>query len=187
MVEKQEWVCPICDKHFFLFPYQIRQRKTCSYACRNKSPYHRKCNSESKKGKSIPWNKGLNGYTTSRQGMKHSKETKIKMSENHFVKKDRETHRANYFKSGINKPTKYEMTFAKYLDKLNIKYKQQVTINNKYQVDFLLCDNIIVEIDGDWHYKRGGLRMEDIERDKTLNELGYKVLHIKNQEAGCNV
>ena len=89
----------------------------------------------------------------------------------------------NYFNSGINKPTKYEEMFSEKLKKYKIKFEQQYVIENKYQVDFFIKKKkIIIEIDGDWHYKNGNLRSYDKKRDKEIKDLGYYILHIRNKE-----
>jgi len=129
------------------------------------------------------WNKGITGYTTSRKGMLQSEETKENMKKNHWSKTQPEKFKKHYFECGVNKPTKYELKFANFLDKKGLRYKQQVNIDNKYQVDFLISDHIIIEIDGEWHYpKKDKLSDYDMQRDKYLKDMGYEVIHITNDE-----
>lgn len=177
-----KWDCPVCSKILYIPYNRYKSIKTCSYECRNKSEYHRKCNSLSKKGKLIPWNKNITGYSTLRKGMFHTEDTKRKMSNVHRFNIDRECAYEKYFKTKVSKPTKYEIIYKNYLIKKNIIFREQVPIGNKYQVDFIINEKDIIEIDGSWHYKKGKLRKEDIERDNFLEQLGYNITHIKNNE-----
>jgi len=174
---KYKWVCPVCQKILYVTKYEFNRRKNCSHACRNKSVYHRKCNSESKKGKSIPWNKGVSGYTTNWKGGKMKDTTNLK--KNHWMKKG--NFYEKYMRTKVSIPSKHELKLKEYFDRLNIQYKQQVSII-KYQVDFLLGKKLVVEVDGDWHYKKGKLRNEDIKRDIFIRNLGYDVIHLKHRE-----
>ena len=173
---------PVCGKIKYIIPSMVKRTKSCSYKCRNKLETHRKANSLSKKGKPT-WNKGITGYTTSWKGGTMSIEGRKKMSKNHLAKTNIVAHMKRYFKSGINKPTKYECIFAKRLKMMNINFKQQVPFLNKYQVDFFIPNkNTIIEIDGVWHYNDKNAVLYDKERDKALSSMGYKLIHIKNKE-----
>ena len=62
---------------------------------------------------------------------------------------------------------------------LGLKFKRQVPIGN-YIVDFLCIDKkVIVELDGSQHLKQVEY---DKQRDKFLNDKGYKVIRITNNE-----
>lgn len=60
--------CNVCGKNTKFNNFNIGYREYCSVKCR----------AVNNKGR-IPWNKGKNGYTTSRKGMKQSEETKEKI------------------------------------------------------------------------------------------------------------
>lgn len=121
------------------------------------------------------------GYTTLWKGRKHTKKAKEKMSKNNVWRNRRNEIIGKYFKNKKSIPAKHEDIFAIMLKKNNISFKQQAVINNKYQVDFLLPGNVIVEIDGKWHNKK-----DDIIRDTYLKQHGYDVFRIKNKELIIN-
>ena len=87
---------------------------------------------------------------------------------------------------------KIEQTVSSILSKLNLPFKEQVSVD-KYTVDFLVDDKYIVECYGDfWHcnpqqytssYFNKGKRktaeeiwQRDMERKKKFEEMGYKFL-----------
>jgi very-short-patch-repair endonuclease len=72
--------------------------------------------------------------------------------------------------------TAQEQLVAQCLDELGLRYAQQVEID-RYTVDFLIEDNIILEADG--YY--GHSRKSDKKRDAILLEYGYCIIHIKSQ------
>lgn len=178
---KYEWICPVCNIRKFLTFRLSQTQKYCSRVCRNRSDYHRQKVSEGLKGKPT-WNKNKKGYNTSRLGMKHSNETKIKMSLVHRFNINPEKAYIDYFKTKKSKPTKYEKQFKQYLIKHNIPFKQQISIGNKYQVDFIINEKDIIEIDGAEHYKKGKLNNDNVMRDNFLKQQGYNIKHIKNEE-----
>ena len=67
---------------------------------------------------------------------------------------------------------------------MNLKFYRQYAIpygnNQVFVVDFYCHEKkLVIELDGKIHLKR---KEEDQERDEVLNELGYKVFRIKNEE-----
>lgn len=65
-------------------------------------------------------------------------------------------------------------------NKLNIRFRRQVSIGD-FIVDFAaLKDKIIIEIDGQNHFTPIG-RVNDTVRDEILTKLGFKVLRFENQ------
>jgi hypothetical protein len=88
--------CIVCNKKFYVYPYQIKTKKTCSPKCR----------SITRKGLH-PWNKGLSGYKTKPA----SEERKIKIGLAHKGKIISEEARKRMSVShigkqvGINSPT----------------------------------------------------------------------------------
>ena len=66
-----------------------------------------------------------------------------------------------------------------FLAGLSVKFNRQAVIEN-YIVDFYCpSKSLVVELDGSQHYEEEGQK-SDIERDKRLCELGYKVLRYSN-------
>lgn len=55
-------------------------------------------------------------------------------------------------------------------NKINFKFQYEI---KPYRVDFLVSDNLIIEIDGTQHDKN-----KDMKRDKYLQEMGYRILRI---------
>ena len=84
--------------------------------------------------------------------------------------------------------TKEEVEFALFLEQNNIPYKIQVPIKGEigaYIVDFIIRDNVIVEIDGGYHSDLKQIK-KDIRRDADLYSMGYKVVRLKNEDIGCD-
>ena len=75
-----------------------------------------------------------------------------------------------------------EQFWKKVLDNNNIKYKQNVSIwkpgFNNYWLDFLINDNIDLEIDGELHLKEDVAQKDKI-RNEYLSNLGYKIYRIQ--------
>ena len=82
-------------------------------------------------------------------------------------------------------PTKAEREFANVLNNNGILYEQQVVVkskdnNKKYIADFLV-GNIVVEVDGGYHFT-SEQKIADENRTKDLVDLGFSVLRIKNED-----
>ena len=61
------------------------------------------------------------------------------------------------------------------------KFQEIITYNNNgnfYILDFLIR-RVVVELDGDHHYKGKQLK-KDLARDKHLRSVGYKIVRIRN-------
>ena len=79
----------------------------------------------------------------------------------------------------IRKPTKYEKLFMEHLKNEKLDFKQQV-ITGFYIADFIIPSKMfIIEIDGESHNKR---KRYDFIRDKFLNQCGFQVMRITNEE-----
>ena len=78
-------------------------------------------------------------------------------------------------------PTKAEGLFRQMLQSRNIPFREQVPVLNRYIVDFLLFNRIVVEVDGGYH-KSEAQRNKDIKRTKALNKNGYMVVRCTNEE-----
>jgi G:T-mismatch repair DNA endonuclease (very short patch repair protein) len=151
-----------------------------------------------------PWNKGINGYSTSLKGREFSKNHRknislsmtgktpwnkgngdyIKGSENPmFGKKHSEKTKEKIREARMKQklPTKFtsiEIKIKKFLDILRIPYKTHKAVMGISQPDFFIEPNICIYCDGDyWHNLP-----EVIKRDKKINEIlifaGYKVLRL---------
>ena len=72
--------------------------------------------------------------------------------------------------------TAQELLIATCLDELGVRYAQQVLID-KYTVDFVIEDDIIIEGDGAF----GHSRKSDAERDIILCQHKEHVIHIESQ------
>lgn len=67
-----------------------------------------------------------------------------------------------------------------FLKNYPIKFQTQKVIED-FIVDFYCARaKVIVEIDGSQHYENDELRIEDVIRDKRLQELGYIVFRVDN-------
>lgn len=63
----------------------------------------------------------------------------------------------------------------------NLKFKRQFSIG-KYVVDFYCAKlRLVIEVDGSYHNRRF-VKEYDIERQKTFESLGIKVLRFSNKE-----
>lgn len=102
------------------------------------------------------------------------------MEENKGLKEWLETtaneHRCN--------PTCSEKNVIKYLDKHKIKYEFQKPIlcdDRGYIVDFCFEGNLVLEVDGDTHNSEEA-KENDYIRTQMLNENGYEVIRIRNEQ-----
>ena len=57
----------------------------------------------------------------------------------------------------------------------------------RFKVDFLINDDIIVECDGDYWHNLSNIKEKDKIRDKILTENGYKVFRFWEHEINDNV
>lgn len=83
-----------------------------------------------------------------------------------------------------NKSTPGEILLWKKLragSMMNYTFNRQKPIN-RYIVDFYCKPlNLVIEVDGAYHYEREQ-RIKDEERQKTLEEMGLKLLRFSEQE-----
>ena len=73
-----------------------------------------------------------------------------------------------------------ERMFADALTKSGVSYQAQVPIH-PYIVDFLLADQVVVEVDG-WQHRIPAHQERDALRDANLNERGFKVFRFTGQQ-----
>ena len=72
-----------------------------------------------------------------------------------------------------------------FLKKLPVTVNRQKVIG-KYIVDFYIAScKTVIELDGSQHYEEKGI-VEDVERDKFLNNLGINVLRYSNLDININ-
>ena len=104
----------------------------------------------------------------------------------------------SYNNTSNKKLTKYSQKLRKEMTKeekhlwydclksLPIIFKRQHVIND-YIVDFC-CESkkLIIELDGSQHREDLSQELKDIERDKALSKLGYKILRFDNIEIKRN-
>lgn len=116
------------------------------------------------------------------KGKNHTDETKAIMSEK--AKYNASNH-INGWKSGNNKvPNKYEVFTENFLKEKNIPYKREVVIpqsllgknGSYYQLDFVINNDIDLEIDGSSHDKE-----HDTVRDKFVGKL-FKIYRINHED-----
>ncbi len=88
-----------------------------------------------------------------------------------------------------NNSTSAEATLWKSLQKSQLdgrKFRRQHSIKN-YIVDFYCSsEKVIVELDGAYHLNFAN-QNKDFERDKQLNQLGFKVIRFENKEVFENL
>lgn len=72
--------------------------------------------------------------------------------------------------------TKAERVFAEVLKTLKIPFRHRILIGNR-EVDFLLPNNVCVEIDG---------HNQDWEKNEMLCKKGYQPIHLTNKEVLTN-
>ena len=78
-------------------------------------------------------------------------------------------------------PTVAEDMFRQRLNFNNVPFMEQVPLCNKYIVDFLLFNKIVVEIDGGYHNTNEQKKRDKV-RTKELNKAGYLVVRCTNKE-----
>lgn len=80
-----------------------------------------------------------------------------------------------------------EIIIAKELQKRNIEFLQQVMILNRYKVDFLIEDCIIIEADGDYWHNLPNIKEKDNKRDVILNAERFIIFRFWEHEIRKNV
>lgn len=198
---KSKYVCQSCNKlgennpfygkkHTDEFIEKMKSERKNWYHGEN-NPFYGKKHSEETKEKirnSLPDMKGENNPFF---GKTHTVDVRNRQSE--FMKNNLD--RWDFSKMGVlsankrPKKTKPEKITEQKLKELGIKFKYNFILHGKAQYDFLINDNIILEVHGDyWHgnpefyevlndrqkYKQS----RDLEKKKFANENGYVYYYI---------
>ena len=167
------------------------------------NPFYGKTHSEATKNKLREINEGKHdGANNSFYGRKHSKESRKRMSrsqkkyykENEVVvsKRLRENGIKSVLKQSRGRKSNPERVVEAELKRLGIKHKYNKILDNRYQYDFLIDENILLEVHGDyWHgnpkiYKSPNdlnerqvfKKKRDKEKKVFAEKLGYKVIYI---------
>lgn len=77
-----------------------------------------------------------------------------------------------------NNPTSLERPIIEILQQTGIAYKFQEPVGNRYLVDFLLDDKIVLECDGLYWHTLPGVPEKDAEHDAWLTSQGYRVARL---------
>lgn len=150
-------------------------------------------NGKNRKGSNNPMygKRGANHYT---KGAKMKDETKLKISKSskgrsmpedirkkisESMKIAHEEKRAwNIGQSRWNSKKSWpEMFFSTFLESNDIKYKSEVPVGI-YSIDFVISDNLAIEIDGKQHFLDLATTERDIRKNMKLKESGWKLLRV---------
>lgn len=85
------------------------------------------------------------------------------------------------------KDTSIEIAVQNELRRIGVPFEKHVPLLNKYQVDLLLEDKLIIECDGDYWHSRSGVKQKDRKRDIELEEAGYTIFRLKEHQINSNV
>lgn len=188
-----KYSCPYCDLSFSKFGISnhIKQtHKGIDNGMKGKTPWNKGLNKEnnssvldmSKKISIIMKEKSKKGllskpfskdYWTDEERKKKSEEKKK------FFEENPEMHPNRLLANNRNNMSYPEKIAYDYLTKLDVDFEHQKKILNYYP-DFVISNNIIIEIDGEYWHPIGNEK--DRIRDLELNNLGYKVYRIRSKE-----
>lgn len=79
-------------------------------------------------------------------------------------------------------PSSIEKIIAEELKKHNVDYSQQVVMLERFKVDFLINDDIVIECDGDYWHNLPNIKEKDKIRDELLTKNGFKVFRFWEHE-----
>ncbi len=94
---------------------------------------------------------------------------------------ERQKRSVNAYK-GLKRISSIEKIIAKELTKRNIYFIQQVNMLDRYRVDFLVNDDIIIEADGMYWHNLPGIQEKDKIRDEILKLHGFIVFRFWEDE-----
>lgn len=89
-------------------------------------------------------------------------------------------HKAELIANATNAEKEFRELLRFY--KVEHRFQWRIRCNSEvFYADFVLGDNVIVELDGGYHFTEEQI-MKDNYRQGLLEEKGYKVLRLKNEE-----
>ena len=94
---------------------------------------------------------------------------------------ERQQRSVNAYK-GLKRISSIEKIIAEELINRNIYFTQQVNMLNKYRVDFLVNDDVIIEADGMYWHNLPGIQEKDKLRDDILKSNGFIVFRFWEDE-----
>lgn len=174
--------CKVCNKKFYCCKYRLKENNFCSRECaeifqkRNKLQFVCKTCGEVFY-RSPSWTKGKKGDFCSIQCRNQNKEWLYNAC---YI-----GNQIQNMRKGLNR---FELKGNEILNKMSIKYENQVLINNKICVDVFIKDyNLIIQFDGEyWHGKdtphdqldKRQLKRVNLDKsqDSYLKKCGYQVL-----------
>jgi len=78
--------------------------------------------------------------------------------------------------------TKIELVMEEALQRYGIPYIKQAFLMNRFRVDFLIMDTLIVECDGDYWHSLPNIKKKDEMKDEQLTNAGWSVIRFKGSE-----
>ena len=83
--------------------------------------------------------------------------------------------------------TKLQGKTKEVLDAMKISYREEIYVSG-FNVDFLLDDGVVIEVVGPPHYTSDGLLNRSTKiRQKIIENLGYRIVYISNEELGGSI
>lgn len=170
--------CELCGKEVYKAKVFLKPKHHfCSIGCANKFQGRNKlifvckiCSKEFKRSKSI---------LKDRNPLYCSWSCRLKDKE-HLKKNAINGNIAQQEKEGLNK---LELKGREILQKIGVKFREQVLMFDKFLVDILILNKkLIIQWDGSyWHNKPKRSKL-DISQDAYLKKCGYKVLRITDKQ-----
>ncbi len=88
-------------------------------------------------------------------------------------------------KKGLNK---LELKGREILNKLNIRFKEQVLMFNKFLVDILIINKkLIIQLDGEYWHNKPKRKQLDTSQDAYFKKCGYEVIRITDKQIKNNI
>lgn len=224
LLKKDDYICRTCintgdknpfygKKHTEEFKDRMSRSRKSMYMGKG-NPFYGKRHTEETKEKLSKINRGKQlGEDNPFFGKKHSKATRRKMSisQRRAYEENKEEYSKRLRNNGLISITKQlkgrktnpEKLVELKLKELNIDHKYNKILDRKYQYDFLIREDTLLEVQGDyWHgnpkfygknRKKGELnerqlfkKKRDVEKKSFAEKLGYKVIYIWEDDVKNN-